>query len=271
VDLAISAAGRRIIDAVIDAPVAWRSPGELANRLGWTLEQTLDEIADLDVRGWLEAWELVDGPVVTFSLAAAAHCGVRLVEVGHDETSRWARTGDPDPPGVPASGVFRGERMAALDLVADRRPDAATAAILAEAAEAQILGPDDARHHLAWIDKLPKPTLLIGGGLSPWPGPNQAGGDHCPACRSDRLPARAYCLWCDRWEFDGAIGEPSVVRSKPRRSPSKVVSHKNDTQRQESERRQRRAKRKERRSAQAHRLRAVPRRDEPFWAVPITG
>ena len=75
-NLALSKVGRRVIDAVIDAPVAWRSPDELAERLGWSLERTLDEIAALDVAGWLEAWELSDGPVVTLSVAATASCNV---------------------------------------------------------------------------------------------------------------------------------------------------------------------------------------------------
>ena len=69
---AFSEAGRRVIDAVIEAPVAWRSPAELAERLGWGVERTLDEIAELDAAGWLEAWELADGPVVTLSVAGSA-------------------------------------------------------------------------------------------------------------------------------------------------------------------------------------------------------
>ena len=270
-DQEISAAGRRIIDAVIEAPVAWRSPGELANRLGWTLDQTLDEIADLDARGWLEAWELVDGPVVTLSLAATANCGVRLVEVGHDETPKWARSGDPDPPGLPAAGVFRSLQMAHLDLVADGRPGVEHQAMLAEEAEANSRTLAESGPHPGWLDRLPRPTLLIGGGLSPWPGPNQSNGPVCPACRSARLPARAYCLWCDRWGYDAEVIERGGVRGKARRPATRLTTQQQDVRRHESERRQRRAKRKARRSAQARRLRAVPKRDEPCWPEPVAG
>ena len=270
-DLAISAAGRRIIDAVIDAPVAWRSPGELAGRLGWTLDQTLDEIANLDAQGWLEAWELIDGPVVTLSVAATAHCGVRLVEVGHDELPKWARSGDPDPPGLLASGVFRSQQMATLNLVADGRPGVEQSAILAEEAEARARIVEDSRHPLAWIDKLPRPTLLIGGGLSPWPGPNQGNGATCPACRSARLPTRAYCLWCDRWGFDVELVEPGAVRRRPRRAAPHPGYPQSDRERSELERRRRRAKRKERRIAQSRRIPAVARLDEPTRLGPVAG
>ncbi len=267
---AISEVGRRIIDAVIDAPVAWRSPGELADRLGWTLDRTLDEIAELDAGGWLEAWELVDGPVVTLSVKATADCGVRLVEVGHDETPKWARSGDPDPPGHRASGVFRSEKAASMDLVADGRPSAELAAILAEEAEGRNGAAGDPREH-ASIEKLPKPTLLIGGGLSPWPGPLQVDGQTCPACRSARLPARAYCLWCDRWGLDLDPAATGDHRKKARVPVPRMHNPKTDARRHESERRKRQGKRKERRSIQARRLKSAKKPDGPFWSEPIAG
>jgi len=270
VNQVISEAGRRIIDAVIEAPVAWRSPGELADRLGWTLEQTLDEIAELDTKGWLEAWELVDGPVVTLSVAATADCGVRLVEVGHDDTPKWARSGDPDPPGQRASGVFRSQKAASMGLVADGRPSAENAAILAEETENRNGAVGDSRDQ-ASIEKLPKPTLLIGGGLSPWPGPLQADGQTCPACRSARLPARAYCLWCDRWGLDLDPDSTSIQRKKSKPTMARMHNPKADARRHESERRKRQQKRKERRSIQSRRLKPGNKMDVPFWSEPIAG
>ena len=243
-DLQITEAGQRVIDTVIEAPVAWRTPGELAERLGWTIERTLDEIAELDVAGWLEAWELIDGPVVTLSVAASFSCGVRLVEVGHDETPKWARSGDPEPPKALASGLFRSQQGAMLGLVADARPSVEQAAILAEEADARALELGDSRTW-AMLEKLPRPTLLIGGGLSPWPGPNQAGGPTCPACKSARLPARAYCLWCDRWGFDLEAADKSEARSKPRSRTLRPAEFWHG-----DERRKRRKKRKERLSFQ---------------------
>lgn len=265
---AISEAGRRIIDAVIDAPVAWRSPGELADRLNWSLEQTLDEIADLDAGGWLEAWDLVDGPVVTLSVEATANYGVRLVEVGHDETLKWARSGDPDPPGHRASGVFRSQKAASMGMVADGRPSVEHAAILAEDAEERDAAIGDPRQG-AFLEKLPKPTLLIGGGLSPWPGPFQNDARSCPACQLSRLPPRAYCLWCDRWGLDLELGSAVLPRKKSRRPQVRMHKPKTDARRHESERRRRQQKRKERRSAQTRGLASVTNFDIPFWSDPI--
>ena len=248
---ALSDAGRRIIDAVIEAPVAWRSPGELAERLRWSLDRTLDEIAELDVAGWLEAWELVDGPVVTLSVAGSARCGVRLVEVGFDETPRWARPGDPDPPGLRSPGVFRGEPAAALGMLADARPSAEQAALQAEEAEGRAHAPTAAGRS-GVPEAFPRPTLLIGGGLSPWPGPLQVGGSSCcPACRSGRLPALAYCLWCDRWGLDrDPTPARPVAADAPRRPaarpPAPATELPDAGRRAEIERRKRRQKRKER-------------------------
>ena len=265
-DLKLSAVGRQLIDAVIDAPVAWRSPGELAERLGWSLDQTLDEIATLDAGGWLEAWELIDGPVVTLSVAATVDSGVRLVEVGHDETPRWARSGDPDPPHQRASGVFRSEKAAALNLVADARPGAELAAILAEEAEGLV-----ALHgHLTqggWTEKRPRPTLLIGGGLSPWPGPRQVEGEDCPACRLAHLPAQAYCLWCDRWGLDVLTPESRAARRKQFwQTAVQAQGAKMEARKHTCERRKRRRKRQERRQLQAERQSTSPPHDRARWA-----
>ena len=267
-DLALSEVGRRIIDAVIDAPVAWRTPVELAERLGWTLEQTQDEIATLDAAGWLEAWELIDGPVVTLSVAATANCGVRLVEVGHNETPKWARSGDPDPPSLKSSGVFRSERAAALNLVADARPSVEFAAIEAEeSADLAATTPDPARPRS--VERWPRPTLLIGGGLSPWPGPREADDQDCPACRLAHLPAQAYCLWCDRWGLDILTPEPRVTRPRSHRQPiAGVHQFQPDVGKHESERRKRRRKRKERRLVQVQQERISPPRDRARWGDP---
>lgn len=267
VDQGISEMGRRIIDAVIDAPVAWRSPGELAERLGWELERTLDEMADLDARGWLEAWELVDGPVVTLSVAATARCNVRLVEVGRDGTPRWARPGTPEPPAAPATGVFRGPPGAALDLVVDARPGAEDQAILAEEAEGRGAAAERGKGD---ADCLPRPTVLIGGGLSPWPGPaSRAPGHACPACRSARLEAREYCLWCDRWGLDDSLLAACGGRAKTRRSFARLTDPKVDARARECARKHRKIKRRERRKRQSRQLRLGAPAGSTAWSGPI--
>ena len=99
----LSAEGRRIVEALIKAPVAWQSPSELAAALGINIEDTLDILASLDVEGWLAAWERELDIVVTLSIGGASFLGLRLVEIGRDEVPRWARQGDPEPPGLRAS------------------------------------------------------------------------------------------------------------------------------------------------------------------------
>jgi hypothetical protein len=51
---------------------------------------------------------------------------------------------------------------------------------------------------------LPAPTLLVGLGLTPWPGPGVGSQPNrpCPACGSGRLEPSMYCLYCDRWGLD---------------------------------------------------------------------
>src|SRR4051812_264339 len=107
--------GSRIVEALVSAPVAWQSPEDLASATGRTLDETADLLAALDASGWLEAWERPGEVVVTLSVAAASRLGVRLVEVGPDETPRWSRLGMPDPKSPRASGVFRVERAASLE------------------------------------------------------------------------------------------------------------------------------------------------------------
>ena len=256
-DRTVSEVGRRIIDAVIEAPVAWRSPGELAERLGWSLDQTLDEIATLDAAGWLEAWELVDGPVVTLSLAATSSYGVRLVEVGHDETPKWARSGDPDPPALKATGVFRSERAAALNLVVDARPSVEAAAIEAEET-ADLAETLDGASRSCVAGRWPRPTLLIGGGLSPWPGPHQADQGDCPACRLAHLPAQAYCLWCDRWGLDVLTSQNQTSRRQTQRqTTTSSQKWQGDVRKQGAERWKRREKRKDRLILQAKQQRST--------------
>lgn len=235
--------GRAVVEALIAAPVAWRSPGELASATGLGLERTTDVLADLDAGGWLSAWERPGDLVVTLSVGAASRLDVRIVESGPDETPRWARMGQPDPPMARSAGLFRNERAAALELVADPQRGPGEEAERAEEAAARSAGPSPREPVAAEV--LPRPTLLVGTGLSPWPGPGDGRKASCPACRSRRLAPSMYCLCCDRWGLDHLIrGEPAP-RPAVRREPSE------DARRAEIERRARKQERRARRSAQA--------------------
>ena len=239
----LSVDGRRVVEALVKAPVAWQSPAELASAIGRGLDETTDVVAVLDAEGWLAAWEREADVVVTLSVAGASKLGVRLVESGRDETPRWAGTGDPEPPSPVATGVFRGERAARLELVVDpsRPPDEAIDR--AEAALGRASPSTNPRPKIS-VDALPRPTLLIGSGLTPWPGPVDGQKDPCPACRSMPLGPSAYCLYCDRWGLDHLFRDDPAPRPKALPDPSNQVGRRN------RERRARKEKRQARRLAQ---------------------
>ena len=159
--------------------------------------------------------------VVTLSVAAASRLGVRLVESGHDEVPRWARVGDPEPPVPRALGVFRGERAANLELVIDSSDTPEQAVERAE--EASMLAGDPVGQSGASLlrTSLPGPTILVGTGLSPWPGPGLGRKAPCPSCGSKRLKPSMYCLYCDRWGLDHLLRDepPYPVSGRIPRQP----------------------------------------------------
>jgi hypothetical protein len=251
--------GRLLIAAILAAPIAWQSPAELAGATGLGREETTDLLAVLDAGGWLSAWDRPDGVVVTLSVAAASRLEVRLVESGPGQSPRWVGRTDPEPPEPKAQGVFRGGRVASMELVVDPRPGPEQLTEQAEAMAIRFAGPADRRGPIP-AEMLPRPTILVGTGLSPWPGPGDRRKASCPACRSRRLGPSSYCLCCDRWGLDHLIrGEPPP-RPAPARDPAE------DARRREQERRARKEKRRACRLSQAEedrRLRRRPRRAEP--------
>jgi hypothetical protein len=180
-----------LIDALIRSSRAWQTPREVASATGLDVERTTDLLANLDRAGWLDVWECDprQGPVVTLTASAAQVLGIRLAEVGFDEVPRWIRQGDPEPHAPRARGVFVSHRAAQLDQLIDQAPTPDEAAELAEeatrqAAHAVTLAPSVAAKHL---DRLPFPTLLIGEGLTPFPGPMPTPPPVCPACAGREL------------------------------------------------------------------------------------
>jgi len=228
----LSEAWRDVVNAVIAAPVAWLSPAELADALGRGVQETTDLLCDLDLAGWLEVWDGESGPVVTLSPLGAERMGVRLVEEGFEATARWAHAGDPEPRAPRSTNLCASARAANLDFVPDPAPEPDEAAARGEraadvAARAvpKLIGrePDPAGAHPLRTDDLPPPSVLLGVGLTPWPGPGQEI-DHdatCPACGSRHLGPQMYCLYCDRWGLDRLAslreGNPAPVR--PRVAP----------------------------------------------------
>lgn len=191
-----------VMNALVVAPIAWRTPLEVASALGLGEEETTDLLCDLDLAGLIDVWDQAEGPVVTLSALAAERMGVRLIEVGMGETPKWARVGEPEPAALRSKHVCISEKAATLGFVADPSPTPDVAAERGERGEdrAKALYANPALWKKA--DELPRPTVLVGLGLSPWPGPCNTPGSACPACGDRSLQPHMYCLYCDRWGLD---------------------------------------------------------------------
>jgi hypothetical protein len=207
----------RLLRALTAAPIAWLTPAQLASRIGGPRESAFDALADLDASGWLDPWEADGEFYVTLTPHAAERLGVRLVPAGRSDTLRWVPVNDPEPcPRAPGRG--QGD-VDALDLIPDPAPGPEAEVEAAERAERMVH-----RHprgvHVASEPSLPRPTILLGSGLTPWPGPVEAKARICPGCLSGPIPERAYCLVCDRWGLDDILngtGGPPASTSRPRR------------------------------------------------------
>lgn len=239
-----------VMNALLDAPVAWRTPAQLAAAIGRGVDETNDLLCDLELAGWLVVWDAEPGPLVTLSPLAAARWGVRLVETGPGETPRWARAFDPDPPLPRAKHVCAHERAASLAFVVDPAPAPDLAAERSERAEALARSPDaaDAAARSARPEFLPRPSILIGLGLSPWPGPFAAPFALCPVCGGRTLPPQMYCLYCDRWGLDGLPAADSLAVCP---NPQRVRSDRSEPDRLEADRLRARRKAKRAKRHQA--------------------
>jgi hypothetical protein len=203
----------RLLQAIVSAPLAWQSPPQLATRLGLDLDATTDALADLDLAGWIDPWEMGEITYVTLSPAGAERLRVRLVLIGRSDAMRWSSLDDPEPEPPRASG--RHEGMSALDFVSDPAPGPDLALEIAEIAH-QVSNDKFAANNPTWIDSLPRPLLLLGSGLSPWPGPGRDPMRPCPGCGSRPISELAYCLVCDRWGLDYRLATRKVRICVPR-------------------------------------------------------
>ena len=262
----LSEACQGVVNALIAAPVAWLSPAELADALGRGVQETTDLLCDLDLAGWLAVWDGESGPVVTLSPLGAERMGVRLVEEGFDVTPRWAQVGDPEPHAPRSTNLCASARSATLAFVPDPAPEPGEAAARGERAAvvaARVVlkttgGEPEARAaKLPRADDLPHPSVLLGVGLTPWPGPGQEIDQDatCPACGSRRLRSHMYCLYCDRWGLDHLTSSlpesPSPVRPRGASEASAIV----ERLQEERLRERRRAKRLKNHQARVEALR----------------
>ena len=207
----------RLLRAVVSAPIAWQTPAELAERLGQAIDPTSDALADLDIDGWLDPWEVDDTVYVTLSPRAAEQLRVRLTQVGRSDNFRWTSLLEPEP--MPPLARGRGQGNGAmLDIVADPTPGPEAIAEASERAQ-ELAEAKAAAGDASWLDWLPRPKILLGLGLSPWPGPVRDPSLACPACGSEPIDATAYCLVCDRWGLDHLLKTRKTLRSGMRLRP----------------------------------------------------
>jgi hypothetical protein len=247
-----------IVNALIEAPVAWRTPAEVAVALGRDVEEVTDLLGDLDVAGWVDVWDRDPMPLVTLTPLAAERLHLHLVEVGGDEVPRWAREGDPPPPSPRAKHVCASEGAAALDFVPDRLATPDVAAEQAEEADALASNLPDGGTRAVKAEDLPWPSRLVGQGLTPWPGPDRVSYARCPACGSRRLEPHEYCLCCDRWGMDWKLRLDPSSRTPPRPGPA-AVSPEEQARRDRQQVGRHRARRKAKRKAH-HQARAEAER-----------
>lgn len=203
----------QILKSLTAGPLAWRTPTELAGALGRDRDELTDELATMDVAGWLDVWErpAPSEIVVTLSAWGAGRLGVRLAENGGGLSYRWIEADQPEPGHFRARGVAASAPLEELDLVLDTRP--APGASIDDLDEAEALDDDAPGAPRDW----PCPTHLVGEGLTPWPGP-AATVPVCPACRGRRLGTREYCLRCDRWGLDHRLRQ-AADRERARTAP----------------------------------------------------
>ena len=211
----LSNAERAALRAIVDAPVAWLSPEELAKRMELSLDEISDLLAELDGEGWITPWEPEGRLVVTLTVEAADRLQVQLVEFGDAGILRWAGLGDPVPP-PPRSRSARGgdADLQIFERIPDRYPSPDVAAELAESLLERVKRSEEDDQEKARLDyaDFPRPTILLGLGMTPWPGPN-AGETRgaCPVCESRVEHRKAYCLYCDRWGLDHLVERRPIL------------------------------------------------------------
>lgn len=228
---------QQVLGAVVSGPVAWRTPAEVATASGRCVEETTDLLAELDLAGWVQVWDLEEGPAVTLSPLAAARLLLRLVEGGLDQHPRWSRVGEAPPRAIRGSAATRRTPGDALAGALDQHPGPLLSAIHNERAAAL-----DDPAALAHGQPPPRPTLLIGHGLSPWPGPARANRPPCPACGGNPLKPYMYCLCCDGWGRDRRTSPSAPTR--PQGPPADARA--TDPRRAHDDRKRRRSRRRDR-------------------------
>jgi hypothetical protein len=212
----------RLLQGIITAPLAWLTPEQLATRINLELDAVVEDLAELDLTGWIQPWELGDALYVTLTPHAAERLGVKLFMIGRSDGMRWMSIDEEEPGPYHASG--RHEGITVLEFVADPSPGP-LARIESNERLYRLSDQNAEASDTRWIDLLPPPRIFIGTALIPYPGPKLVPNQPCPACGSKPLPKACYCLVCDAWGMDYVLKahkthvaerylRPSVPRQK---------------------------------------------------------
>jgi hypothetical protein len=199
---------KKVLDFLVQAPVAWQSATDIARTLLWDVEETTDLLSDMDVAGWVSVWVIEPEPVVTLSALAAYHYHVVLVEIGPKEQPRWSLLGEPDPVPPRAKNVASCDHHARQDKILDPSP---SPDLVLEQSEIQAERAAHYRRRLAAtcrVEDLPLPCHLLGQNRTAWPGPTQSNDpkpQRCPVCAGRPLLPHVYCLYCNRWGLDDVL------------------------------------------------------------------
>jgi hypothetical protein len=197
---------KRVLDFVVEAPVAWQSAAAIAEALAWGVEETTDLLADMDVAGWVSVWVVEPEPLITLSTLAAYHYQVVLVELGPKDLPRWSLPGEPDPIPPRAKNVASCEHHARQDKILDPGPSPELAMEQAETEAERAARYCRYLVGTCEVDDLPPPCHLLGQSFTPWPGPPPSpGAQGCPVCAGRPLLPHAYCLYCNRWGLDEVL------------------------------------------------------------------
>src|SRR3954447_15594941 len=54
-----------VLDALVAAPIAWQSPGQVAEVLAAGVEETTELLCRMDVEGWIAVWDGEAGPALS--------------------------------------------------------------------------------------------------------------------------------------------------------------------------------------------------------------
>ncbi|MDX2038525.1 MAG: hypothetical protein SFX72_17900 [Isosphaeraceae bacterium] len=215
---------RRILTAILEAPVAWMTVEAIANAARLSLDDTNDGLADLEIDGWIDLWEPEGELSITLSTLGAERLGVELTEPSLDGRQRWVSRDEAENAPVRTKKTMLGDPdFDFFDTIPDPSPSPDVAAEIGERIE-ELSDRDCTPAAKLPAHGFPRPTILLGLSSVPWPRATDAGKARtCPVCGTKPLDPRAYCLWCDRWGMDALLYRRSPDRVPPNSPPGLLV------------------------------------------------